>query len=63
MVEIADEELVRLGEGPCHVGNKLYVPKTVMEYLKLAPKDKVEYSLILDPKYRDLIVIKKQKKT
>lgn len=60
MVEIAPEDLVRLGEGPCHVGNKLYVPKTVMEHLKLAPKDKVEYFLLLDPKYRELIVIKKQ---
>jgi len=59
MVDIKTEELVKLGEGPVYEGYKIYVPKTVFDHLKLKPKDKVEYFLILDPNYRDLILIKK----
>lgn len=62
MVEIDPKDLAKIGEGPCHVGYKIYVPKTVIEHLGLAPKDKVEYFLILDSRYRDYIVIKKAKK-
>ena len=62
MVEITPKDLVKLGYGPCHVGNKLYVPKTVIEHLELEPQEKVDYFIILDPEYRDLVVIKKQKK-
>jgi bifunctional DNA-binding transcriptional regulator/antitoxin component of YhaV-PrlF toxin-antitoxin module len=51
--------LVKLGEGPVYGGYKIYVPKTVFDHLKLKPKDKVEYFLILDPNHKDLIIIKK----
>ena len=60
MADIKSEELVRLGEGPYYrVGYKLYIPKNVVDFLELKEKDKVAYFIVLDPKYRDLIVLKK----
>ena len=59
MVDIKSEELVKFGEGLVHTGYKIYVPKNVFDHLKLRTKDKIDYFLILDPKYKDLIVIKK----
>lgn len=63
MADIKSEELIKFGEGLVHAGYKIYVPKNIFDHLKLKPKDRVEYFLILDPKYKDLIVVKKAKKT
>lgn len=60
MVDIKEEELATIGEGTIYVSQKLYIPKNVVDFLKLKEKDKVDYFIMLDPGYRDYVLIKKQ---
>ena len=59
MADINPDELVVLGEGTCYSGNKLYIPKTVLNFLNLNVTDKVEYYIIMDPNHKDKVVLKK----
>lgn len=59
MADIKNEELVYLGEGPCFKDYKVYMPKSVYDYLKLSAQEKLEYFQIFDLKYKEMVVIKK----
>ena len=59
MVSIDPSELNKLGRGNLFASYKMYFPKRVAEYLELQQKDEVTYYQILDPKFRDVIIIKK----
>ena len=62
MVEIKPDELTWIGEGPCYPDYKIYLPKVGHQHLNLTARDKVDYYIVLDPRYKDMIVIKKKTK-
>jgi len=62
MVEIKPEELTWIGEGQCFRDYKIYLPKAGHQHLKLSAEDKLDYFIILDARYKDMIVVKKKAK-
>jgi len=45
--------------GPIHKGHKAYMPSDAMKIIGVEDGDSVVYSQILDPNFKDLLVVKK----
>lgn len=59
MAQIETRELKRIGEGALYKHNKLYMPAKVAEYLEVNVNEQITYYQILDPDYKDVVVLKK----
>jgi hypothetical protein len=60
LAKIDDNELREVGTGPISPGHKAYMPTDVMKIIDVKDGNSVVYFEILDPKYKDLLVVKKK---
>jgi len=60
LATISPVELSSMGTGGVLQAQKIYAPRMVLDYLSLSRGDQLEYFQILDPNYRNVILIKKK---